>query len=346
MAKITISEIAQRAGVSKTAVSFAFNDPTRLPDETVQRILHIANELGYMPNPIARSLTSKRTGNIGLLFPQPMSEVLGNPYMLELLRGAASICDANGYTIMLVSPLLGSMKHAVSSAAVDGFLTIGLEHYKSTVRLLDQREMPYVMVDSEPYAGAPCVNIDDTSGSYAAMKHVLEQGHRKITILGIESGKFGEYTQYAGTLHSRIEGYRAALGEYGLEVDGETVRLVECACTREGGAHGLEECLRGNTQPTALVAMADIIALGALEAAAARGIPVPEELSIIGFDDLALAQWTNPPLSTVRQPVFEKGEYAIRLLLARIAGDNTVSHHLLPTNLIVRQSVGRLPSLR
>lgn len=341
MARITISEIAKRAGVSKTAVSFAFNDPTRLPSETVQRIMHIANEAGYVPNPVARSLTSKRTGNIGLLFPQPMADVLGNPYMLELLRGIGSVCDADGYTIMLVPPTLGSMRQAVSSAAVDGFLTIGLEHYKSTVRLLDQREIPYVMVDSEPYPSAPCVNIDDTSGSYDAMKYVLEQGHRQITILGIESGKFGEYELYVGTLHNRITGYRAALAEFGLDIDGESVRLIECACTREGGAQAFAQCFDSTHSPTVIVAMADIIALGALEAAAQQGIRVPEALSIIGFDDIALTRWTSPPLTTVHQPVFEKGEYATRLLLARLAGDVSVEHHVLPTTLVVRGSVSQ-----
>jgi DNA-binding LacI/PurR family transcriptional regulator len=343
MAKITINEIAQQAGVSKTAVSFAFNDPTRLPQETVRRILHIANELGYIPNPIARSLTSNRTGNIGLLFPQPMSEVLGNPYMLELLRGVASICDADGYTMMLVSPLLGSMKQAVSSAAVDGFLTIGLEHYKSTVRLLDQREVPYVMVDSEPHAGAPCVNIDDAAGSYDAMNYVLEQGHRKIAILGIESGRLGEYELYVGTLQNRVAGYRRALAEYGLDIDGQAVRLIECACTREGGASGLAESFKESSPPTVIVAMADIIALGALEAATERGMRVPEALSVMGFDDLAFSQWANPPLTTVHQPVFEKGQSATRLLLTRLAGDTAIHHHVLPTNLVVRRSVAAPP---
>ncbi len=343
MARVTISEIARQAGVSKTTVSFAFNDPSRLPDETVQRILKIANEIGYYPNPVARSLSNKRTGNIGLLFPQPISNIFGNPYMLELLRGVGAVCDERGYTILLVSPVLGSMKQAVSSAAVDGFLTIGLEHYKSTVQLLEQREIPYVMVDSEPHAGAPCVNIDDASGAYDVMKHVLEHGHRNITILGIESGKHGDYAHYVGTLQYRIQGYRQALAEYGLDIDGDAVRLVECACTREGGYAALPGCLDVPHPPTAIIAMADVIAIGALEAAAAAGIEVPSALSITGFDDLPTSQWTRPALTTVHQPITEKGEFAMRRLLARLGGDMAVEHHVLPTTLVVRASVSSAP---
>lgn len=340
MTKITISDIARQAGVSKTAVSFAFNDPARLPDDTVQRILAVAEQLGYLPNPIARSMTSKRTGNIGLLFPQPLPDILENPYTFELLRGVGQVCSRGGYNVLLVSPVLGNMRHAVSGAVVDGFLAIGLEHYKPTVELLDNRGVPYVMVDSEPVDHIACINVDDETGAYQAMRHVLEEGHRKITILGIESGKHGRFQTYVGTLQRRTSGYRAALAEFGLDIDGHNVRLIECMCTREGGRSVFPKLWAG--KPSAVVAMADIIAIGVLEAAQAGGLRVPADLSIMGFDDLPLAGLTNPPLSTIHQPIIEKGEFAAKLLLATLADDAPILPHNFATHLVARQSVARI----
>jgi len=340
--KVTIADIAQLAGVSKTSVSFAFNDPSRLPEETVRRIISIADELGYSPSPVARSLAGKRTGNIGLLFPQPLPVALDNPYMLELLRGVGAACDAHGYNMLLVSPLLGSMRQAVSDAVVDGFLTIGLEHYRSTVLLVENRRVPYVMVDSEPHPEAMCVNIDDSAGAYAAMKHVLERGHRRIVILGIESGRHGKFDEYVGTIHHRMEGYQRALHEYGLEVDGDLVRLIECPCTSEGGFDAFERLLAEDTLPTALVAMADVIALGALDAAEKLQISVPGDISVVGYDDLPISRWVNPPLTTVAQPVFEKGLRATETLLAIMGGAALSESIVLPTHLVERHSVARL----
>jgi DNA-binding LacI/PurR family transcriptional regulator len=339
MAKITISEIAKRAGVSKTAVSFAFNDPARLPDATVQRILAVAEEVGYIPNPVARSLSNNHTGNLGLLFPQPLPDILANPYMLDLLRGVGKACDAEGYNMMLVSPILGSMNHAVSGAVVDGFLTIGLEHYKATIALLDRREIPYVMIDSEPFDGAACVNVDDEAGAYAAMRHVLDHGHRRIAIFGIESGKHGLFETYVGTIHRRMVGYRRALHELGMDVDGEQITLIECVCTHEGGYNHLVALLESGALPTAIVCMADIVAAGVLDAATERGIRVPDALSIIGYDDLPLCRWTNPPLSTVSQPSEEKGQYAAELLLQILQGNASLEHHVFPTRLVQRASI-------
>lgn len=341
MPKITISDIARKAAVSKTAVSFAFNDPSRLPAETVQRILEAADELGYIPNPVARSLTSKRTGNIALLFPQPLSYMLANPYTTELQRGVGLACDRSGYNMLLVSPLMGSLSRAVSDAVVDGFLTIGLEHDKPTIELLERRGVPYVMVDSEPYDDVACVNIDDAAGAYQAMRHVLEHGHRRIAILGIESGKHGHFEDYVGTLQRRVSGYRRALDEYGLGIDGQQVQLIECSCTFSGGKDGFAQCWSA-LQPTAIVAMADVQAVGAMDAARAAQVLVPEQLSVVGFDNLPITAYTYPPLTTVHQPIHEKGEYAASVLLDIIAGGAPQVQRVFPTRLVERSSVASI----
>ncbi|MCR4405784.1 MAG: LacI family transcriptional regulator [Anaerolineae bacterium] len=339
MAKVTIKEIAQRAGVSKTAVSFALNDPSRLSETTLQRILSIAEELGYTPDPIARSMTTKRIGCIGLLVPQPIPDVIRNPFFSEFLEGIGEVCREAGLSLMLVPPLKGSMRRAVNDAAVDGFLTLGLETFRGTMMILEQRGVPYVMVDSDPTPDIPCVNIDDQGGARAAMAHVLQAGHRRIAILGIRSGKQGRYKEYAGTLRRRMEGYLAALNEAGLSMHSRDVHLVECDAHVSGGREGFQQLWRLKRQPTAIVAMSDIIAIGAMEAAREFDIRVPDDVSIVGYDDIPAARWTQPRLTTVHQPIREKGKLAAELLVKLVGGETDNNHYVLPTNLVKRESV-------
>jgi DNA-binding LacI/PurR family transcriptional regulator len=186
-----------------------------------------------------------------------------------------------------------------------------------------------------------CVNIDDRAGAYLAMRHILEHGHRRIAILGIESGKHGQFEAYVGTLKRRISGYRAALAEFGLDIDDQQVQLVECTCTFSGGKDGFNHLWRV-MQPTAVVAMADVQAVGALDAAHAMQLAVPEQLSIVGFDDLPITHFTHPPLTTVHQSIHEKGDYAASLLLKIIAKSALPAQQIFPARLIERDSVARV----
>lgn len=338
----TITDIARRAGVSKTAVSYAFNDPSRLANGTVDRILAAAEELGYSPNPVARSMSIGRTGTVGVLVPQPLPEVLKNPFFAEFLEGVAEATGKAELPIMLVPPIRGSMQRAVNGAAVDGFLTLGLETFRPTVHILERRGRPYVMVDSEPTEGVACVNVDDEGGAYAAMRHVLARGHRAVGILGIRSPQRGQWAKYVGTLKRRMAGYARALAEVGLGLDSPTVRLTECDVSEEGGRAGFARLWRRAPRPTAVVAMSDLIAVGALEAAIDAGLGVPGDLSVVGFDDIPQARWVRPALTTVAQPGREKGCVAADMLIARLQGTTEPRHVVLATRLVERQSVARL----
>jgi alanine racemase len=335
---VTIADIAARAGVSKAAVSYAFNAPERLAAKTVERILAIAEELHYTPNPLARSMSIGRTGTLGVLVPQPLEEMLINPFFSEFLAGVAAVAGDEGFPLLLVPPVKGSVDLAISSAAVDGFLTLGLETFRPTMHLLERRGLPYVMVDSDPEPGVACVNIDDENGAYAAMTHLLALGHRRIGLLGIRSPQRGRWEKYNGTLHRRVTGYRRALQEAGLDLGDTGVRLIECEVSEEGGRHGFERLLKRGPAPTAVVAMSDLIAIGALEAALARGIDVSGELSLVGFDDIPEAAWVQPPLTTVRQPMQEKGRTAAKMLLDLVLRAATPHHVVLDTELVVRAS--------
>jgi alanine racemase len=342
MPKVTISQIAKEAGVSKTAVSFAFNDPSQLSSNTVRHIREIAEQLGYTPDPIARSMTTRRTNALGLLLPQDIATALANPFYTQFIRGIGKVCGQVGLTLMLVPPLWGSMMKAIPHATVDGFVVVGLEVDRGEIQLMRRRDVPFVMVDSEAPADVPSVNVDDRSGARAVMSHVLDQGHRRIAVICIESGKAGHVEQYTGTLAARLAGYREALEARGLALDAPGIRVVEAATSWEGGQTAFEQLWDSGQRPTAIVAMSDIIAIGVMDAAKARRLDLPRDLSVAGFDDLPDARHMLPGLTTVRQPVEEKGRLAADVLVAALAKTGAVKHHLLPTELVIRESVATI----
>ncbi len=339
MARVTIKDVAERAGVSKTAVSFAFNDPSRLPEATVQKILEVAKELGYVPHPIARSLTLGRTGVLGLLLPQDIPTILENPFFIQFTRGIGRVCDEEGLSLLLVPPVEGSMLKAVNGAIVDGFVVLGLEPQDPVVNILRRRHVPFVMVDSEPLDGVPCINIEDYEGARAAMVHAINQGHRRIAIVAFESGKEGRWREYAGTLRWRLAGYLEALAAVGLSLDHPEIQLLECENSLEGGAEAFRRLWQAPSRPTVVLAMSDVIALGVIDAAREQGLVLPKDLSVIGYDDIPEAQRASPPLTTVRQPIVDKGEQAAELLVKTLRGESAGECRTLPTELIVRASV-------
>lgn len=338
MAKVTINDIAKEAGVSKTAVSFAFNDPSQLAQATVQHIHAVAEKLGYSPDPIARSMTTRRTNALGLLVPQDIATVMSNPFFAQLMRGIGHICNSTGKTLMIVPPLWGSRLKAIPHATVDGFIVVGIEVDRSEIVLLRRRRIPFVIVDSAAPDDIPSVNVDDRSGARAAMRHVLEQGHRSIGVISIESGKPGP-ENYTGTLGARLQGYFEALSEFGIAHDDERVHFIEAPSSWQGGSDAFEQLWALPQRPSAIVTMSDILAFGVLDTARSMGLSLPEELSVVGFDDLPDARLMRPPLTTVRQPVEEKGRLAAEILVNAIENQGEPQHHILPTELVIRDSV-------
>jgi alanine racemase len=339
MPKITINDIAKKAGVSKTSVSYAFNDPSRLPKETVQRILEIAQEIRYVPNPVARSMTTGRTGALGILLPMSIPDIIPSPFLSEFLFGISEVCTEVGFSIMLVPPIMGSMEQAISNAAVDGFITLGVEENTEAMVMLQRRNVPFITVDSDPISGVPAVNIEDEAGARAVMDYVLKAGHRNLVIIAIKSETPCRYQEYIGTLRQRMNGYLSALENFDLELDGEQVRLLECESTISAGQEIFKHLWNSQKKPTAVVAMSDVVAIGLISAAKKHGLRIPHELSVVGFDDIPIASIISPSLTTVAQPIYGKGELAATLLIKNIEGEHRDAHHILPTKLIVRESV-------
>jgi DNA-binding LacI/PurR family transcriptional regulator len=337
--RIGIADVAEAAGVSKTAVSFAFNSPARLSEETAARIRVVADELGYRPDPVARMLTRGETRTIGVLTPQPLAVSISNPFFGALSEGIAAVAEASDYGVNLISPLGGSLARAVSRATVDGIVAIGLSADHPDIEQIRRTGLPIVLVDSTAMADQPSVSIDDQAGAQTAAEHLVGLGHRDFLVISI--------VEAGSSMHSvpadRLAGYRAALSEAGIELADD--RVETDASTVAGGAQAFGRAWARGVRPTAVLAMSDAMAMGVIRAAAERGLGVPTDISVVGFDDVDVSAYINPPLTTVHQPIRRKGEEAVRLLLAAIERRAPGRDHLrLDTHLVIRASTGPAPA--
>lgn len=335
VSRVTIADVASAAGVSKTAVSFAFNNPERLGQATLQRVLGVAAELGYAPHPAARALSMRRSGTIGLLVPQRLSTVFANPFVSELIQGLGELCEEHDLSLLLVPPLDGSLEGAIRQASVDGFISLGLSPNDQALEVIDRMAIPTVLVDSEATASHPAVNVDDQGGARQAADHVLQLGHRNLAVIGLPPTR--AHVHNTPTASRRMAGYRAAIEAAGAP----DAYAVTAGISVSAGARAFEALPKGRRRPTAVLAMSDMAAIGVVSAALAAGLRVPEDLSIVGFDDIPAAAWTNPPLTTVHQPSVEKGRLAARILIQRMKGKPVESPPPLVTKLVVRSSTCR-----
>jgi DNA-binding LacI/PurR family transcriptional regulator len=342
MSKVTIRDIALRAGVSKTTVSFALNYPERISKETYKKIMAIVEELGYVPNPFARSLTTKRLGAVGLLLPQRIGDIFANSHMAQVISGIGEECEQKEFSLAILPLVRGKIVEAARKSYVDGLLTIGVGPDHEVVSLLKKNHIPFVTIDGEESASTINIGIDDRSAAKDVMVHVLEQGFRRIAVLSLEPDtKPRESNHFSIVVQRRLEGFRLALEEYGLALDDPRVYVQSCKGSIDAGYESARSLLLRGTRPTAIVAMSDIVAIGVLLAAKDLGFKVPEEVAVAGFDDIPESVITAPRLTTIHQPAREKGIEAARMVMRML--DGAAGNHIrLPYKLIVREST-RLP---
>lgn len=342
--RVTIKDIAEKAGVSKTTVSFAFNDPGRISTETYKRVMDIVAELGYVPDPVARTLTTKKLGALGLLLPQPIQEVLANPYLCEVIRGIGEVCEEKDLALTMLPPVKGRIVEAARRAAVDALLTIGVGPGTDVTEVIERRHLPFVTIDGAESDRTINVGVNDESASYSIMKHILGLGHRRVAILALRPEFYNPPDEcFSQVIESRLHGFGRALGEYGLDFKSEGVHVVPAEGSIEGGERaGLELLSRREGAPTAIMAMADAAAIGVYRACKQLGLSVPADLSVTGFDDIPLAAMVDPPLTTVHQPGREKGSCAAHLALELLEGGSP-GHRLLDAAIVLRGSTGAPP---
>lgn len=324
---ITIKDIAALAGVSKTAVSFAFNNPDRISSETYERIMSIARKNGYSPNPIARSLSTKHTRSIGMVLPQSVSVFFKNPYLSELLRGVGTICDQEGFSISIMSPFKGIITQTILDAAVDGMIILSISEDSEVHGILKQRNMPYVTIDAGKSNDYVNVGIKEQQMAEDLMSILLEKGHRKIDICSLQSVSLDlEKESFSGTLNSRMTGIMNAVRKFNLTEDEKSeLKLININAVQKDAHEKAIAELSKEDRPTAVFCMADIQAYGFYMAARELNISIPEDLSIVSFDDIPLTEALNPGMTCVHQSGYEKGKTAAKLLFNLLAGNKSES---------------------
>ena len=327
----TIREVAKRAGVAPITVSRVLNNSGYFSQEIKDRVQNAANELHYVPNQLARSLRSNRTQTLALV----LSDVT-NPFWTTVARGVEDAASREGFTVFLCNTDENEAKQAeylsvLLRKRVDGILLVPARSTPEPVKMIQKQGVQVVVMDRRvPGANVDIVRCSSTQGAYDLVKHLLEQGHRRITML---SGPAD-----VSTAHERVAGCRQAFAAIALSE--ETLTVLEGEFTVESGYAMAQQAIAQTTRPTALFAANNFIAIGALKALRALGVRVPEDICVVGFDDLPAALVVEPFLTVVAQPAYEMGRRATEILLQRIADPAALPHQeiLLPTQLIIRQS--------
>jgi DNA-binding LacI/PurR family transcriptional regulator len=336
----TSHDVATLAGVSRTTVSFVLNDRTdvKIPEETRRRVLDAAKELGYHPHASARRLAGGRSHVIALVLRQSPEQVASDAVLAETLRGLAAAARTGGFRVMVepfaLDDTSGSYADLLRAQHADGLVVSGPRVDDPSLIELVRDAFPIVLQGALPDIGAPSVDVDNVAGARGAVEHLISLGHRRIACI---TNAPLVYT----AAQERLAGYRQAIAAAGLEADPDLV--AEAAFDAPSG-HAAMAGLLARTHFDAAFVASDVVALGAIGALREAGKRVPHDISIVGFDDIPLAAYFDPPLTTVRLPAFELGQAAGRALLERIADRDIPARTLLPTELIVRASTA--PSSR
>lgn len=335
----TLRDVAREIGLSVTQTSRALNGHDDVAASTRRRVEEAAHRIGYSPNLEARRLKMPNTRNhsIGLVL-ATQSQRLSDPFFGELLTALVDEAAERGYELQLSTPLVdedptASYQRAVRAKRVDGFVMLRTERNDPRVRFLSEHDVPFVTFGRIDDDGRhPAVN-ESIDCLRPAVDHLVGLGHRRI-------GCLAEPLEYA-VAAQRYESFQRALAANGLEA--EPAHIVPSGFREEAAAEAAGTLLDGAGPPTALVTFNDLLAIGALRAAAARGIDVPGQLSIVGFDDVHASRLASPPLTTMRHPAEAIGHHLIAQLLAVIEEPGTTADVYVTPELVVRQSTGPAP---
>lgn len=330
--KMTIYDVAEKAGVSISTVSRVINNTGRISDKTRRMVLRVMEEMDYHPNVHASALTGKKTNMIGLITPD-----ISNPFFGELAKSIEDSAGVLGFHIIICSTDYQPEKETkyfsmLRQKQADGIIfATGLDHDDSVTALDDivKSGTPLAMITQDkPLAPMDVVIIDDFLGGYTAAEHLISLGHKKIACIVGNGSTTGE--------RDRIRGFQKAMHEAGMTLDESLIIPTEYSL--ESGKQAAAE-LFDRDLPTAVFAFNDVLSCAAIQAARSRGIRVPEDLSVIGFDNTILAEMTAPPLTTISQPIREMGRRVVELLIDEIQGKKKAkSKIILSPELVIRQS--------
>lgn len=328
--KTTIYDIAKAAGVSIATVSKVINGTGRISTETRERVNEIMQELDYQPSVVASALTGKSTFTIGLLIPD-----LANPLYAEIARSVEDRGRELGFNLVMCSTdnnpkREGNYISFLKQKRVDGIIiSTGISNEDMLDNIVKQK-IPVALVTKDmPGLNADSVKVDDFTGAYQAVKHLVDLGHRHIAFLtedlNLQSSK------------ERARGYRYALKEADIDADSQFC-IESVSSVHEGKRHALA-MLQADNSPTAIFASNDLLAIGAVQAAKELRLTIPWDLSVIGYDNTLLASIIDPPLTTVSQPIAQMGRQVMDLVIQEVRGEKQDKQRIvLMPELIVRQS--------
>jgi DNA-binding LacI/PurR family transcriptional regulator len=336
--RVTSRDVAERAGVSRTTVSFVLNDvpDVNISQETRRRVLQAAQEMGYVPDAAARSLASRRTHTLGLVLVRNQSHLAADAFLPQVIHGLAESTRQAGFHLLL-EPVKDirhpdTYIHLVRAKHIDGIVLSGPRSDDAQLAALVDEGFPVVLLGQLPGKPACFVDVDNRGAAREAVGHLICLGHQRI---GCITNAPAEYTAGA----DRLAGYRDALQEAGLPYQEQLVRYGNFV--PESGYQAAYSLLQEGPLPSALFVASDVVAFGAMAAIRERGLTIPDDIALVGFDDIPLARYVDPPLTTVRLPAAELGRQAGQMIVGLIQdGGVSPGSLLLETELVVRASCG------
>lgn len=328
----TSADVAALAGVSRATVSFVLNEraDVKISPATRQRVIDAATQLGYHPHAPARQLAGGSSLTLGLVLLQTPEQVAGDALLAETLRGLSTAARTAGYRVLVESIIPGDGGYAeiLRTRRAEGLVISGPRRDDPTLEPLVNEGFPIVLQGSLPGFRGPSVDVDNVAGARRAVEHLIELGHRRI---GCVTNAPLAYTAAS----ERLEGYRQALQAAGI-VFNETL-VAEGEFDAPSGHRAMTRLLAAD-RVSAVFAASDVVALGVIGALREAGQRVPQDVSVVGFDDIPLAAYVDPPLTTVRIPAFELGLTAGQALVDQVARRPVADRTLLPIELVVRAS--------
>jgi len=333
----TIDDVAEAAGVSKSTVSRALNNTSRISSETRDRILKIAEDLNFEPSHIARSLSTRKTRTVGVLV-----EDIVNSFFTEVAKGVETVLKKAGYTMLLTSSDYDleeefRLTQVLVRNKVDGVLITPIQEDSKAIEFLKSRHVPFfVMNNKSDDPAVSWVDTENVEGGYIGAKYLIEQGHRRMMYIGSK--------KIRGT-RERFAGFKKALKEKGIDLQEQRI-IWDINTQRE--AHEMMNSYLDeggvSNLPTAVMTVNDAVAIGVMESLLEHKISIPKDISLLGFDDINIAGLIKVPLTTVHQPKFSMGEVASHVLINTIEGQARASaqQFLLKPHLVVRESCRQL----
>ena len=330
---VTIKDIAQAAGVSPSTVSRALSDHPRISAGTKERVRQLARDMGYTPSVLARGLVTRHTATIGVVV-----TTVSDPFLAPLVRGIEEVAYGDGYSVFISNAHRDRERElevvqSFYERRVSGIIVAGSQIDQEYLELCDRFPLPIVLFNCRTYPYS--VSTDNVLGARWAVEHLLQLGHRRIVYIANQRSRRANLDRLAGYQQMLAEGETPADQSLVIESDG----------TMQGGAEAVQELLALPQPPTAFFCFNDMTAMGVIHALRQAGVRVPQDKSVVGFDDLDLLTYFSPPLTTVRQPTYRLGRRAIQILLALIQGQQGLRPEILPAELVVRETTGPAPAL-